>query len=440
MPRRRAIDQVASAIARLFYRVDTIGSVPDAGALLLLPNHPNALLDPALVMATTPRAVRFLAKSTLFAWPARPLMLAADAIPVFRRKDGVNVARNDETFVAVNAALARGEAVCVFPEGISHSSGKLEALRTGAARMALTAAAAGVDLQLVAVGINLERKTTFRSRVTIAYGTPFKVPPALASSGEPRQAAVKILTATIASHIRQLLVEADPRGDADLVERVNRLYLAERPGAASPEADLRRRRAIADAIHALRADRPEWYESAIVQLRRYDERLRRFGLEDAALEWDVSHAPAWRFLARELPRAVVLLPVALAAAIVFALPYQLTGRVAAVTDDLDVRATAKVIGGVAIYAAWIALLTSVVGIAAGRAAAVATALTLPALAVAGLFALERETAAWQTARAWLSLRGAQPSTRTALQRRRAELAGVIDEVADWMVARERVRD
>ena len=79
MPRRRAIDRIASAVARLFYRVDTIGTVPDAGALLLLPNHPNALLDPALVMATTPRAVRFLAKSTLFQWPARPLMLSAGA-------------------------------------------------------------------------------------------------------------------------------------------------------------------------------------------------------------------------------------------------------------------------------------------------------------------------------------------------------------------------
>jgi glycerol-3-phosphate O-acyltransferase/dihydroxyacetone phosphate acyltransferase len=62
----RIIDRLATAIARIFYRVDAAGSVPASGPLLLLPNHPNALLDPALVMATAGRPVRFLAKSTLF--------------------------------------------------------------------------------------------------------------------------------------------------------------------------------------------------------------------------------------------------------------------------------------------------------------------------------------------------------------------------------------
>ena len=34
------------------------------------------------------------------------------------------MSRNAETFAAVDAALARGEAVCIFPEGISHSIGQ----------------------------------------------------------------------------------------------------------------------------------------------------------------------------------------------------------------------------------------------------------------------------------------------------------------------------
>ena len=54
--------------ARIFYR-DWIAHRTRrraTGAVLLLPNHPNALLDPALVWATAERDVRFLAKSTLF--------------------------------------------------------------------------------------------------------------------------------------------------------------------------------------------------------------------------------------------------------------------------------------------------------------------------------------------------------------------------------------
>ena len=59
----------ANAMTHVFYRVDQAGCVPAVGAVLLLPNHPNALLDPAIVWATAGRDVRFLAKSTLFGTP-----------------------------------------------------------------------------------------------------------------------------------------------------------------------------------------------------------------------------------------------------------------------------------------------------------------------------------------------------------------------------------
>ena len=56
----------ARLIASLFYRVQRTGPPIPGGAVLLVANHPNALLDPALVQTTAGRPVRFLAKSTLF--------------------------------------------------------------------------------------------------------------------------------------------------------------------------------------------------------------------------------------------------------------------------------------------------------------------------------------------------------------------------------------
>ena len=86
---------LAIAVCRVFYRIDCIGEVPADGAALLLPNHANALLDPALVWATAGRDVRFLAKSTLFDGPLRPLLGGAGAIPVYRKQDqGVDTSRN----------------------------------------------------------------------------------------------------------------------------------------------------------------------------------------------------------------------------------------------------------------------------------------------------------------------------------------------------------
>ena len=135
-----AVRWLARAACWVFYRADRIGEVPGDGAVLLLPNHPNALLDPAVIWATAGRDVRFLAKSTLFSGPLGPLIASAGAIPVYRKLDqGVDTSKNAETFTAVSQALAAGDAICIFPEGISHSTGRLEPLRTGAARMALAA-------------------------------------------------------------------------------------------------------------------------------------------------------------------------------------------------------------------------------------------------------------------------------------------------------------
>lgn len=418
----RIVEVLALAVAHTFYRIDVVGAVPADGPLLLVPNHPNALLDPALVIATAGRPVRFLAKSTLFTGPFGPLLRSARAIPVYRRQDETDTARNAETFAAVDAALASGEVVCIFPEGISHSTGRVAPLRTGAARMALSARAAGVQVTIVPVGVNLESKTTFRSRALIAYGPAFTP-----AASEPRT-----LTDEIASHLRTVVIEADPLDDAAIVERVERLYRTERQAARDPHADLHRRRTIAAGLHRLRQEQPDWYEQALIQFRRYDDRMRRFGLHDAALDWTISASAARGFVARELPLALVLGPVAVLAVVIFAPPYLATAAAARLSRELDVTATVKALAGLFIYGCWITLASFVVGWGWGLWAGAATFLAMPALAVGGLFAVEREAAAWRTARAWISLRGARKVTRDALKRRRAELAAVLDEMNQWL--------
>jgi 1-acyl-sn-glycerol-3-phosphate acyltransferase len=244
---------LAHAASLIFYRVDCVGAPPRHGAVLLLPNHPNSLLDPAVIWTTADRDVRFLAKSTLFRTPLRPLLTGAGAVPVYRRHDeGVDTSKNTETFAEVERALAAGDAVCVFPEGVSHSTGRLVPLRTGAARMALGAERSGTSVAIVPVGLNFDRKTAFRSRVTVVYGRPFSCADLVPAASDA--ATVRILTDRMAEHMRRLLIEADPDGDAMLVGRIDRLYAAARGRPADPEDRVARRRAIAAGLNGRTAD------------------------------------------------------------------------------------------------------------------------------------------------------------------------------------------
>ncbi len=432
---------LARVTCRVFYRVDCVGAPPSSGPVLVLPNHPNSLLDPAVIWATSGRDVRFLAKSTLFASPLRPLLAGAGAIPVYRKLDqGVDVSKNAETFAAVDAALAAGDAICIFPEGVSHSTGRLVPLRTGAARMALSAARAGTRVALVPAGLNFERKTAFRSRVTVVYGRAFWCDDILADGADAEPAAVRTLTDRIAEHMRRLLIEADPKADAALVERVDRLYAAARGRAGDPADRVARRRAIAAGMERLRAKDPQRYEEILLRLRRYDQRLRRFGFRDRHLDWDVSTAEAVRFGLREVLVAMVLLPLALVALAAFAVPYYVTGYAARwFTRDADVAATAKVLGGLVIYAAWLALLAAGAWWFAGTRTALLLLAGLLVVAVAGLFAIERESAVIDATRAWFLLRRTNRDTRERLRRRRSELADVLDDVNAWLAAEKAER-
>jgi hypothetical protein len=117
----------------------------------------------------------------------------------------------------------------------------------------------------------------------------------------------------------------------------------------------------------------------------------------------------------------------------FYVPYYATALVARLfTKDPEVAATAKVVGGFFIYAAWLAAIAAAVWMMWGQTAGVAAFVIIPMLAVASLFAIERESAVRDAVKAWWQLRRAHASTRERLKRKRSELADVLDQVYDWI--------
>ena len=113
-------------IGRTFYRVTPVGmdALPATGGVLLLPNH-ISYVDAVILQLACPRPIRFLVYDQIYRarflhWGLRLL----GAIPISPK-----IARTAiET--AVNA-LARGEVVCLFPEGALTRTATLQKLNRG---------------------------------------------------------------------------------------------------------------------------------------------------------------------------------------------------------------------------------------------------------------------------------------------------------------------
>ncbi|HYE14765.1 MAG TPA: lysophospholipid acyltransferase family protein [Pyrinomonadaceae bacterium] len=233
---RWLIHAVISVALRLFFRrIEASGAslVPERGAVLFVLNHPNGLIDPALVFAALPRPVSFLAKSTLFRLPVLgSLLRAVGALPLYRRADaGEDVSRNPMTFEECRRLLARGGAVALFPEGVSHSEPKLLPLKTGAARIALGAAAP--VLKIVPVGLYYTSKTSFRSEALLRFGEPIDVPAVEpAPDGEPPPVDVRELSSRIEAGLRGVTVNAETEEQLDVARKAERLFSSVYEGLA----------------------------------------------------------------------------------------------------------------------------------------------------------------------------------------------------------------
>ncbi len=232
---RRVVVAIFSIALRLFFRrIETVNAetVSKTEAIIFVMNHPNGLIDPALVFVALPRKISFLAKSTLFRLPVISFLLkTVDALPLYRRVDaGEDVSKNQQTFELCQNLLRNGGAIALFPEGVSHNSPKLMPLKTGTARIALGAISVDqsgkpLDLKIVPVGLFYTSKTTFRSEALLHFGEPFQVLPIeLDADGQPPREAVKVLTDKIESALREVTVNAESESELENASKVGELF------------------------------------------------------------------------------------------------------------------------------------------------------------------------------------------------------------------------
>ena len=437
------LPSVSRAAAFVYYRIRYSGEpVPQAGPVLLVANHPNSLLDPMLVVAAARRPVRFLAKAPLFRDPKTAwLVKSAGAIPVYRRTDDpAEVGKNVDAFEAVYAELARGAAVGIFPEGLSHSEPALAPLKTGAARMALGAAAlTSGSVHIVPVGLVFRQKDVFRSEALAVTGAPVAWDD-LAPRGVEDAEAVRDLTQRIAVALAGVTLNLEQWADRPLVECAVRIWETEQRVAPDPGARIRRLETTTRLLAMVHRTQDAEGMLLARDVERFRGRLDRLGLRPADMSADVSARRGVRWSAGKLYLLVpFLLAVAVAGWALFLVPYRLTGWIVdRVRLKVDERSTWKMLVGIGVYASWVVTVAGATGTTGGDMGrgvlvGLAVLLGMPMIGMVGLVVRERWRGAWRDVRRFFLLRS-RGDLVAALRTERHDLAARLQSLYEAHVA------
>lgn len=299
--------------------------IPDQGPLLFTSNHPNSLTDAFIIGASVRRKVHFVATVQLFrSRLSRWLLSEAGVIPINRVKDDPRAMRTvAQSFEACYRVLERGEAVGIFPEGITHDDPQLKAIKTGAARMALELESrhqGSLGLRIVPVGLTFSDKSRYRSDVLVHFGAPIQIADFLDGYAENRHERIRQLNAEIEHRIQDLILHVPRLERFRIVRAVRRLYqdrLDLATGALdnlapSQVRDVHQTRMIARVVDFTFEHRPARATAFVDALNKYETLLAKLRLSEEE-PWDLlpPRGSFWIGQALWVALGVLLAPIAL---------------------------------------------------------------------------------------------------------------------------------
>jgi len=431
---------------KLFFRrieVEGRSQVPAAGPVLLVPNHGNALVDPLVLIVTLRRRLTLTAKNVLGRNPLAAALMARLGVIAFHRSEdvgqGADRKQNVRSLAQCREALGRGGALCIFPEGISHSDPHLRPFRTGAARIALDYAREDGNpgrLLVLPVGLLYTDKDQFRSSVWLRYGQPLDV--ALWLQQHP-DADAHALTDEIRRRVEELTINFQDRRESLILSWGAEILAG---GGAPPPPlgwadpplaeDFQLLKRLQAGYRVLAQTRADEVEALTRRVRHYRAALKRLGIEPRDVYLPMHVGKAAFFLVREVELLAIGAPLALVGALNHAVPYYLVKDIARkLSRDKDHWATNV------IYPSFVAFpLCYAVQIAAAWAllpafwAALYT-FTLPYTGYVALLYGDRARATWRRLRVFLYFLGNR-SRQDELAREGRVIIAAIRDLAEQL--------
>lgn len=223
---------------RIFYREKIIinedrASVPKPS--IIVSNHPSTLTDPVhvggIIKNTHPH---FLINAGLVQhWFTDWFFNTFYCIPIARAKDtGDRKVDNENSFERVHQHLEANGTIYIAPEGVSNMDRRLQPLKTGLARIALSTEQEydfKMGLKIQPFGLNYTGQRFFRSSVIINCGEPFGIEKYQEAYQTAPRETVKALMEELAERMRELILHTTDNEEDQMLLEVGQAMQAAYP-------------------------------------------------------------------------------------------------------------------------------------------------------------------------------------------------------------------
>jgi len=204
-------------------------NIPDDGPIIFVANHPNTMMDAALIAYTCRRDTYFLAKSTLFKKPLYGKILKKlHNIPVYRKQDvGSDTGKNIDTFEKCFSHIESGDSIVIFPEGVSTGERVINPIKTGSARIALEVEERNnfqLGLKIIPVGLSYSNLVRFGSDAYVRYGYPINIADHKEAYGNDQFATVYEITNQVETALTKLTTTLKDLEIEKIVQALETIY------------------------------------------------------------------------------------------------------------------------------------------------------------------------------------------------------------------------
>lgn len=252
---------------------------------IIVCNHPNTLLDPLNTASRIKKHAFFLVNGSLYKSAIGNWFFTTFyCIPIERPKDkGGRKISNENSFAKCDEHLSGGGVLFIAPQGYSVIKRRIDEIKTGTARIALSAEKNNdwkLGLTILPFGLNYESPRFFRTDLLINTGDPIPVAKYKTAYEADAYAAVRTLTHDIQVAMEALIPDTKNDEEDAFVCQLEDIQQSEIP--LSMESAFKRSKQLIQQLH--QADATDLYNKIKTATLHYKSKLDQYQVKDHTLK------------------------------------------------------------------------------------------------------------------------------------------------------------